>query len=89
MKTNDLINQFKTWDGASWFRHHLAWMKGSYSIVQGVKAVKTKKKAPKVHTLPFFPNVSHASSEIRDVSGQEDRDWRDMNINRRLVEKYS
>lgn len=75
-KTDSLIESFKTWDGAAWFRHHLAWLKGSYQMAQGPKA-RAITKPPRVKTIPFQPNVSHASSEIREFTGLNDKEWLD------------
>jgi hypothetical protein len=80
MKTQELIERFKTWNGNAWLKDHLAFLKGTYQISHSLPVKREKKKAPKIHYLPFFPNVSHASSEIRDLSNQKDRDWRDDQI---------
>lgn len=80
MKTQELIERFKTWDGNAWLKSHMAFLKGSYQISNLPPVKREKKKEPKVKYLPFFPNVSHASSKIRDLSNQNDRDWRDDQI---------
>ena len=72
--TDARIEEFKSWDGPAWFRHHLNWLKGSYHVAQ-LPVKREKKKPSRIKTIPFFPNVSHASSEIRRASGLIDLDW--------------
>lgn len=71
--TDARIEEFKSWDGPQWFRNHLNWLKGSYHMAQ-LPVKRDKKKAPKVHTIPFYPNVSHASSKVRKHTGKNDKD---------------
>ncbi|MNL32404.1 hypothetical protein D3C87_1542520 [compost metagenome] len=44
-KTDTLIEAFKTWDGAAWFRAHLAWLKGSYQSAQATLHYKGEETA--------------------------------------------
>lgn len=73
-KTDALIEAFMTWDGAAWFRSHLAWLKGSYQMANQPKEVK-RAIIPRIKTIPFKPAVSHASSEIRELTGLNDKEW--------------
>ena len=72
--TDARIEEFKSWDGAAWFRHHLNWLKGSYHVAQ-LPVKRDKKKAPRIKTIPFYPNVSHASSQIHEFTGMHDKEW--------------
>ena len=45
--TDARIEEFKTWDGAAWFRHHLNWLKGSYHVAQLPKGKPEKEEVRK------------------------------------------
>lgn len=72
--TDGLIEAFKGWDGAAWFQSHLSWLKGSYQMANQPKEAK-RAIIPRIKTIPFQPSVSHASSEIRELTGLNDKEW--------------
>lgn len=34
MKTQELIERFKTWNGNAWLKDHMAFLKGTYQLNQ-------------------------------------------------------
>lgn len=60
--TDARIEEFKTWDGAAWFRHHLNWLKGSYHVAQLPKGKPEKEEVrerQKKH--PYINEAKHDS----------------------------
>ena len=76
-KTDQRVQEFKTWDGAAWFRAHFAWLKGSFQLSR-IPVPAPKKKPRRVKYLPFFPCVAHSSS-ILGQAGHTDESWRKEN----------
>lgn len=55
MKTNELIESFKTWDGNAWMRYHLAMLQGNHQVKGNIP----DGEAPKVKRIRQVPYVNH------------------------------
>ena len=77
MKTNEIIEQAKTWDAATWLRGHMAFLKGTFQTnhtksvdkeEEGFKAVSKKQ-------TPFVNHEKRAYNKERAGVGHRKAKW--------------
>ena len=79
MKTNALIEQFKSWDGKAWFEGHIAFLKGTYQInhAKGVDKAEGEEEPPAKakKRVPFVNHEKRAYNKERAGVGHRKAKW--------------
>lgn len=77
MKTQEMIEAFKTWDGAAFLKSHMLWLKGSYQSAQLSKDVSVPKlERKKVEKQkPFINYEKRAYKAERAAVGHRKAKW--------------
>lgn len=81
MKTNELIEAFKSWDGKAWLASHMAWLKGSYQMAQ-LSPPKLEEETPAITKAKQRPYVNE---DKQDSMWK----WRVANYGKRQAKKMA